>query len=231
MAALERVDKAMDYIDRHTNETTKAEKKCDEPAPAKKRKLNQTNSSSSSKQDSSNLIWIDCEMTGLDTSIHHICEIAVLVTDKDLNIIAEGPDIVINLSDQQLCQMSEWCVEHHGKSGLTKQIKESQIDMSTAEDKVLEFMKEYVPKKTAPLCGNSIHADKKFLCIDMPKVNEYLHYRIIDVSTIKELCRRWYPKILKKAPKKKCTHRALDDIKESIEELKYYKSHIFVPMA
>merc|ERR1719203_1719267 len=205
------------------------DKKCDEPAPNKKRKLNETNSSPLiSKQDASNLIWIDCEMTGLDTSIHHICEIAVLVTDKDLNIIAEGPDIVINLSNQQMAQMSEWCVEHHGKSGLTKQINESSISMQTAEGKVLEFIKQYVPQNTAPLCGNSIHADKKFLCIDMPQLIEYLHYRIIDVSSVKELCRRWYPKIFKQTPRKKGAHRAMDDIKESIEELKYYQNKIFI---
>lgn len=205
------------------------EKPCDEAAPTKKRKLDANeNKQDENKQDASNLVWVDCEMTGLDTNIHHICEIAVLITDKDLNIIAEGPDIVIHLDEDKLSKMSEWCVEHHGKSGLTEQIKKSAIDMKTAEIKVLEFIKQYVPKNTAPLCGNSIHADKKFICLDMPKFAEYLHYRLIDVSTIKELCRRWYPKILENAPKKQGSHRALDDIKESLQELKYYREKIFV---
>eukprot|EP00483_Globobulimina_turgida_P003634 UN03640 len=114
--------------------------------------------------------------------------------------------------------MSEWCVQHHGQSGLTKQIKESPNTMQNAEIKILQFIRKYVPKNTAPLCGNSIHADKRFLAIDMPQIVEYLHYRIIDVSTIKELCKRWYPQIYANAPRKKCAHRALDDIKESIEE-------------
>eukprot|EP01084_Bolivina_argentea_P211384 359592_1 len=190
---------------------------CNESPPRKKTKLNdETNESKQQtcEKDPQNLIWIDCEMTGLDTNKHHICEIAVLVTDKDLNILAEGPELVINLSNKQLSDMSEWCVEHHGKSGLTQQIKDSTTTMQQAESQILNFIKQYVPEKTAPLCGNSIHADKKFLCMDMPKVTDYLHYRLIDVSTIKELCRRWYPKVLADAPRKKASHRALEDIKE-----------------
>lgn len=203
--------------------------------PTKKRKLDDAvedckpaTSSPSNQRNASNLIWIDCEMTGLDRTKHHICEIAVLATDKDLNIIAEGPEIVIHLDEKQLSQMSEWCVEHHGKSGLTQQIKDSKIEMKSAEQMVLEFVKKYVPHKKGILCGNSIHADKQFICSDMPALADYLHYRLIDVSTIKELTRRWYPEILAKAPKKKLSHRAMDDIKESIEELQYYKKSVFI---
>ena len=202
-----------------------------EEPPPKRQRIDETKEKErekDSKYDKLNLVWVDCEMTGLDTKIHDICEIAVLITDKDLNVIAEGPEIVIHLNETQLSRMSEWCVEHHGNSGLTKQIKDSKIDMETAEKQVLDFIKRYVPEKKAPLCGNSIHADKKFITKNMPKFAEYLHYRIIDVSTIKELCRRWYPKILENAPKKRMSHRALDDIKESLEELKYYRSKIFI---
>lgn len=197
-----------------------------EPA-AKKQRIDEKKEKEN-KQNESNLIWVDCEMTGLDVNKHDICEIAVLVTDKDLNIIDQGPNIVIHLDENQISKMSEWCVEHHGASGLTKQIKESKITMESAESQILQFVKKYVPENTAPLCGNSIHADKKFICKNMPKFAQYLHYRIIDVSSVKELCRRWYPKILENAPKKKMCHRAMDDIKESLEELKYYKSKIFI---
>eukprot|EP01083_Nonionella_stella_P206253 750342_1 len=139
------------------------EKKCDEPPPAKKARLNKDCESKqqSNKENTNpeNLIWVDCEMTGLNSKIHHICEIAVLITDKDLNIIAEGPDIVINLSQDILSNMSEWCVDHHGKSGLTQQIKDSKITMKQAETQILKFIQQYVPNNTAPLCGNSVHAD------------------------------------------------------------------------
>ena len=177
--------------------------------------------------DSTRLVWVDCEMTGLDTTVDTLLEVAVLITDEDLGIVAEGPNIVIHHPEEVLKSMNEWCIEHHAKSGLTKMVRDSTIGLEEAEDKILSFVKQWIPEKKCPLAGNSVGQDAKFLKKYMPKFMDHLHYRIVDVSTIKELSRRWYPEEYAMAPKKKMSHRALDDIKESIEELKYYKARVF----
>ena len=176
---------------------------------------------------SQNLVWIDLEMTGLETDRHVIIEIATLITDGDLNIIAEGPTIAIHATDQELGEMDAWCVENHGKSGLTDRVKASTIDVATAQQMTLDFIKEHVPQRSAPLAGNSVWQDRRFLERYMPEIDNYLHYRIVDVSSIKELIKRWYPPSYN-PPAKRNTHRALDDIIESIEELRYYREKIFV---
>ena len=177
--------------------------------------------------DSTRLVWVDCEMTGLDTKVDTLLEVAVLITDEDLGIVAEGPNIVIHHPEEVLKSMNEWCIEHHANSGLTKMVRDSTISLEEAEDKILSFVKQWIPEKKCPLAGNSVGQDAKFLEKYMPKFMNQLHYRIVDVSTIKELSRRWYPEQYVMAPKKKMAHRALDDIKESIEELKYYKATVF----
>ena len=175
------------------------------------------------------MVWVDCEMTGLDVETDTLLEIAVIITDKDCNILAEGPEIAIKTRESLLNKMNPWCKEHHGSSGLTQKCKESEIDLESAEAQVLNFVKLHVPEsKVAPLAGNSIGQDAKFLSKYMPNLMNHLHYRVIDVSTVKELAKRWYePSVLANAPKKKMSHRAVEDIKESIIELKYYKSTIF----
>lgn len=166
-------------------------------------------------------------MTGLDVETCHIIEMACLVTDENLNIIAEGPDLVIHQPDSVLEAMDEWCTKHHGASGLTAAVRASKINLSEAEQTFLDFVRQHTPRQRCPLAGNSVHADKRFLDKYMPKFMDYLHYRIVDVSTIKELCRRWYPKVYPEVPQKKEKHRALEDIKESITELQFYKQTIF----
>ena len=174
-----------------------------------------------------NIVWVDLEMTGLNIDKDTIIEMACIVTDDKLNIIAENEDIVIHHSDEALKQMSEWCVNQFQISGLTEQARNSKITLEEAENNMLEFIKKYTPSGSCPLAGNSIHMDKIFLNKYMKKFMNHLHYRIIDVSSIKELSFRWNPDILNGAPKKKASHRALDDIKESIQELKYYQEHFF----
>ncbi|MFC3700780.1 oligoribonuclease [Reinekea marina] len=171
-----------------------------------------------------NLIWIDLEMSGLKPETDHILEIATLVTDKDLNIIAEGPELVIHQPDSVLDAMDEWCTTHHGESGLTAKVQQSSISVEVAAQQTLDFVKEWVDQGASPLCGNSIWQDRRFLIKYMPDLDAYFHYRNIDVSTLKELAARWNPEILK-GFQKKGSHRALDDIIESIEELKYYRKH------
>ncbi|XP_051494639.1 oligoribonuclease, mitochondrial isoform X2 [Apus apus] len=166
------------------------------------------------------MVWVDLEMTGLDVEKDQILEMACLITDCDLNVLAEGPNLIINQPDELLEGMSEWCKEHHGKSGLTKAVKESKISLQQAES-WLGAQRQLSPH------GNSVHADKKFLDKYMPQFMRHLHYRIIDVSTVKELCRRWYPEEYEFAPKKAASHRALDDIRESIKELQFYRDSIF----
>nr|XP_028563639.1 oligoribonuclease, mitochondrial [Podarcis muralis] len=173
------------------------------------------------------MVWVDLEMTGLDIEKDQIIEMACLITDSDLNILAEGPNLIINQPDELLDSMSEWCKEHHGKSGLTKAVQESKISLRQAEYEFLSFVRQQTPPGLCPLAGNSVHADKKFLDKHMPQFMKHLHYRIIDVSTIKELCRRWYPEDYEFAPKKAASHRALDDIRESIKELQFYRNSIF----
>lgn len=172
------------------------------------------------------IVWVDLEMTGLNIDTDHIIEMACLITDKNLNIVAEGPELVIHQSDTILNEMNEWCQNTHSKSGLTQAVRESKIDIRQAEDQMVEFLKKHVSPKACPLAGNSVYVDRMFLNKYMPKFNEYLHYRIIDVSTVKELNFRWFP-TNNNSKTKKFNHRALDDIKESIEELKFYRNTIF----
>ncbi|KAM9348815.1 small fragment nuclease [Symphorus nematophorus] len=173
------------------------------------------------------MVWVDLEMTGLDIDKDQIIEMACLITDSDLNILAEGPNLIINQPDELLDGMSEWCKEHHGKSGLTQAVRDSKITLEQAEYEFLSFVRQHTPPGQCPLAGNSVHADKRFLDKYMPQFMYHLHYRIIDVSTIKELCRRWFPEEYRMVPHKKATHRALEDIRESIKELQYYRTNVF----
>ena len=176
------------------------------------------------------IVWIDCEMTGLDTTNDALVEIAALVTDSELNVLGEGVDIVIHASDAKLAAMLPVVRDMHSSSGLTEEIRASAVTVAEAEKLVLDYVRAWVPVGgTAPLAGNSIGTDRGFLARDMPELNSYLHYRMIDVSSIKELCRRWYPRIYFGQPEKGMSHRALADIKESIRELKYYRATAFVP--
>jgi len=172
-----------------------------------------------------NLVWMDLEMTGLDPDQETIIEIATIITDSELNIVDEGPSLAIHQPDAMLDAMDEWNTTHHGSSGLTARVKASQINMAEAEAKTLDFIKQYVPEGVSPLCGNSVHQDRRFLVLYMASLENYLHYRNIDVSTIKELSRRWYPKM--RAPRKSGAHLALIDVRESIEELYWYRQHLF----
>ena len=177
--------------------------------------------------DKNRLIWIDLEMTGLELDTNTILEIACVITEGDLEIVAEGPSLIIHHEDQVLDRMNEWCIQHHGQSGLTDSVKKSQISLQDAEKQVLDFVAKHTPVGVCPLAGNSVGMDKRFLDKYMPSLAAHFHYRIVDVSTVKELCRRWYPGSLERAPAKKLSHRALDDIRESIEELKFYKTEVF----
>jgi len=181
-------------------------------------------------QNVNNLIWIDLEMTGLDTQKDVIIEIATVVTDAELNILDEGPMLAIHQPDSILDSMDEWNTRQHGKSGLTERVKKSTIDEKRAELDTIEFLKQYVPAKTSPMCGNSICQDRRFLARCMPSLEEYFHYRNLDVSTLKELAKRWLPNVAGGFDKKGA-HLALDDIKESIAELQYYRKHMILPPA
>lgn len=171
-----------------------------------------------------NLIWVDLEMTGLDPQQDVIIEIATIVTDKELKILAQGPVIAIHQSDELLAGMDDWNTRHHGASGLTERVRQSQSTMSDAEAETIDFLQQYVPEGASPMCGNSICQDRRFMARLMPKLEAFFHYRNLDVSTLKELASRWKPQILA-GFQKKGAHLALDDILESIEELKYYREH------
>lgn len=174
-------------------------------------------------------MWIDCEMTGL-TQNDALIEVAALVTDPDLTILGEGVDIVIHAGDAALENMVEVVKAMHARSGLTEEVRRSTTTVAEAEDRVLEYVTRWVPEvKTAPLCGNSIATDRGFIARDMPRLDAHLHYRMIDVSSVKELCRRWFPRVYFGQPEKGLSHRALADIRESIRELRYYREAIFVP--
>jgi oligoribonuclease len=175
------------------------------------------------------LVWIDCEMTGLSLASDKLIEIAALVTDADLNILGEGVDVVIHADDAALAAMPEVVAQMHLKSGLTEEVRRSTVTLEQAEKMVLDYIRKHVPVSgSAPLAGNSIATDRGFIARDMAALDTHLHYRMIDVSSIKELCRRWYPRIYYGQPGKGLSHRALADIKESIRELDYYRQTAFV---
>lgn len=177
-----------------------------------------------SQVDKENLIWIDLEMTGLEPQRDVIIEIATIVTDKQLNILAEGPMLAIHQSDEILNGMDEWCTTQHGKSGLTQRVKDSTLNEAMAEKQTIEFLQQYVPAGASPMCGNTICQDRRFLANYMPALEEFFHYRNLDVSTIKELARRWAPEVYNGFTKDS-SHLAMDDIKDSINELLYYREH------
>jgi oligoribonuclease len=173
------------------------------------------------------LVWIDLEMTGLDPAEHHILEIATLVTNGALEVIAEGPDLVIGQPESVLAAMNDWCREHHTASGLVARVRASTTSPDAAQAQTLAFLEAHCAPGTAPLAGNSIHVDRFFLRHRMPEVEAHLHYRNVDVTCVKELCRRWFPRTFAAAPKKSDSHRALEDIRESIAELAYYRARVF----
>jgi oligoribonuclease len=172
------------------------------------------------------LVWMDMEMSGLEPERDVILEIATLITDASLAIVAEGPPLVVHQPDAVLDAMDDWNREHHGASGLTARVRASRLSIADAEAQALAFIGAHCTPRSSPLCGNSIHQDRRFLARYMPQLDRYLHYRNVDVSTIKELVRRWYPDG-PPPPEKKHAHLALDDIRESIEELRFYKTHYF----
>lgn len=177
------------------------------------------------------LVWMDLEMTGLNPARHVIVEIATLVTDDELNVVAEGPDLVVHQPPEALQGMERVVVDMHTSSGLLTAIAASTISLEAAGAATLAFIRQHVPEaRTVPLCGNSIGTDRRFLAIHLPEIEEYLHYRSVDVSTIKELTRRWYPGALEAVPRKATAHRALDDIRESIDELRWYRANVFKPV-
>ncbi|MEH6668932.1 oligoribonuclease [Halopseudomonas sp.] len=171
-----------------------------------------------------NLIWIDLEMTGLDTDNDVIIEIATVVTDAQLNVLAEGPVLAVKQADALLDGMDEWNTRQHGGSGLTQRVRDSRTDAAEAQAQTLAFLQQWVPARKSPMCGNSICQDRRFLHRGMPELEQYFHYRNLDVSTLKELVSRWAPD-LKAGFKKQSSHLALDDIYDSIDELKYYREH------
>ena len=175
-----------------------------------------------------NLIWIDLEMTGLNSQTDRIIEIATIVTDSQLTILAEGPMLAIHQSDATLATMDDWNQKQHGESGLVARVRASTVDEREAEARTLAFLNLYVPKGQSPMCGNSICQDRRFLARCMPELEAYFHYRNLDVSTLKELARRWYPARIK-GFNKTSTHLALQDIRDSIEELRFYRERLFVP--
>ncbi|WP_417518410.1 oligoribonuclease [Marinobacter sp.] len=172
------------------------------------------------------LVWIDLEMTGLDPEKERIIEMATIITDSELNLVAEGPVIAIHQPESLLEAMDEWCTRTHGESGLTKRVKESTVTETEAEQQTIAFLKEYMEKGKSPLCGNSIGQDRRFLVKYMPELEDFFHYRNLDVSTVKELARRWRPDVLE-GVKKQGSHLALDDIRDSINELRHYREHFF----
>jgi oligoribonuclease len=178
-------------------------------------------------QDANNLIWIDLEMTGLDTNNDKIIEIATIVTDAQLNILAEGPMLAIHQSDEVLNAMDEWNTRQHGQSGLVDRVRRSTLDEVEAERQTIEFLSEYVPEGASPMCGNSICQDRRFMARCMPKLEAFFHYRNLDVSTIKELMARWAPPNVLSGFRKGGSHLAMDDTRDSIRELRFYRESFF----
>lgn len=178
------------------------------------------------QKSENNLVWLDLEMTGLDHNNDVILEIATVVTDKNLNILAEGPNLAIHQPETKLRLMDDWCQKTHTNSGLVNRVRESSINEKEAEKQTIEFIKQWIPKGKSPLCGNSIGTDRRFLCKYMPDLDNYFHYRVIDISSIKELAKRWRPEI--KELDKSNKHQALEDVKDSIDELKYYTNKFII---
>ncbi|MDX1519094.1 MAG: oligoribonuclease [Gammaproteobacteria bacterium] len=178
-------------------------------------------------QSAANLIWIDLEMTGLDTDHDLIIEIATIITDGDLNIIEEGPVVAIHQEESVIEAMDEWNTRQHTRSGLVKRVQESRFTVTDAEHRTLEFVRKHVPERVSPMCGNSICQDRRFMHRLMPDLENYFHYRNLDVSSVKEIISRWYPD--RPVFAKEATHLALDDIRDSIAELKFYREHFFIP--
>ena len=176
--------------------------------------------------DPENLVWIDLEMTGLDPDSDRILEIATLVTDKQLNVLAEGPVLAVHQSEAVLAAMGEWCTRQHGQSGLTQRVRDSSVDEAGAERQTLEFLRQHVPPGASPMCGNSICQDRRFMVRHMPELEKFFHYRNLDVSTLKELAKRWAPAA---NFSKGSTHLALADIRDSVAELKFYRERLFRP--
>lgn len=181
-----------------------------------------------SKQKKDLLVWLDLEMTGLNPKTCTILEIGAIITDSELETVAEGPFLAIHHSEKVLKGMEAWSKHHHRKSGLTDACRESKYSLKKAESAVFDFVKLYCKERTAPLCGNTIWQDRRFLVKYMPRLESYLHYRVIDVSSVKELVKRWYPEGYKMPREKNQTHRVADDIRESIEELKFYRKKVFI---
>ncbi len=179
-------------------------------------------------QSESNLLWIDLEMTGLNEDIHHIIEIASIITDKDLNVLAEGPNLAIYQPEEILDLMDDWCQTTHGNSGLTARIRASKVSVQDAMNATIEFAEKWIPAGKSPLCGNSIGTDRRFLKKYMTELDQFCHYRNIDVSSFKEVVKRWYPNA--QSYEKQNTHLALDDIRESINELQFIREHYFQPV-
>jgi oligoribonuclease len=188
--------------------------------------MKDTDKNNSGIKDSLNLIWIDLEMTGLDTEQDVIIEIATIVTDKDLNVLGEGPIMAIRQPDALLDGMDEWNTRQHGQSGLTERVRNSATSMAEAEQNTIEFLEQFVDAGVSPMCGNSICQDRRFLSRQMPKLEAFFHYRNLDVSSVKEIAKRWRPELLK-GFKKQGSHLAMDDIKDSIAELSYYREVFF----
>jgi oligoribonuclease len=178
---------------------------------------------------SDRLVWIDCEMTGLDLGSDLLIEVAALVTDAELNVLGDGVDVVIGATEEQLARMPDVVRDMHAVSGLTQEVLSSTVTLEQAQEQVLAYLKEHVEPGKAPLCGNSIATDRGFLARDMKELDAFLHYRMVDVSSVKELARRWYPRAYFQSPKKAGGHRALADIQESVRELAYYRATVFVP--
>jgi oligoribonuclease len=174
----------------------------------------------------SHLVWIDLETTGINDRTCSILEIATIITDKDLEIVEEGPSLIIHQPDGILKNMEPWCVDQHGGSGLTEASRQSKVSLADAEEQTLTFVRKHCLRGQAPMCGNSIGFDRRFIMHHMPKLNDYLDFRNVDVSSLKELVYRWYPGVVEKVVKKS-THRSLADIRESIEEMRFYRQHVF----
>ena len=175
-------------------------------------------------QNENNLCWLDMEMTGLNPDADRIIEVAMIITDADLNVVAQSEVYVIHQSDEVLNGMDAWNTATHGRTGLTQRVRDSRLTEAEVEEKLLDFISAWIPEKTSPMCGNTIHQDRRFMVRYMPKLEAYFHYRNLDVSTLKELARRWHPAVAKGVVKRG-SHQALDDILESIEEMRYYREH------